>query len=286
MYCNATCAVGRAWGTLRGMSEITRRIRERRQALGISQTELGRRAGVTLKQVWKWEVGRDVPSAVRIESIAAALGVSPDWLLRGEEIHYRGASGFAKMEMKMYELQQEFDRLRYRTPLPASKPIKTGEVEQGAVPAMHELPVLANIAANYQLAYAQSKELEQVEANFAKKNHYCLLVRGQSMRPNIYEGDVLVVESVNYLLEPYEEARGPADKRLWKSLKGEIVCAMVDDDEPVLKRMRISDRRDTGFKIVLQGDNPASEPIEITKEQRLRVVGIVRRILRDPRNTG
>ncbi|MGD0094347.1 MAG: S24 family peptidase, partial [Planctomycetota bacterium] len=263
------------------MSEITRRIRERRQALGISQTELGRRAGVTLKQVWKWEVGIDVPSAIRIESIAAALGVSSDWLLRGENIHPAGTADFARIEFKLHELQDELDRLKYKTP-PAKppKPVPAGEVQASALPAMHDLPVIANIAANYQPAFAQGKELAQTEASFSKKKHYCLLVRGQSMRPNIYEGDTLVVEHVDYVLEPYDETRGPADKNFWKGLKGEIVCAMVDDDEPVLKRMHLSDRKDTGFKIVLQGDNPASEPIEITKENRLRIVGIVRRILR------
>jgi len=264
-------------------SEITARIRERRIALGISQTELGRRANVTLKQVWKWEKGIDTPSASRIESIAAALDVSPTWLLQGGKTSVGGPGGFSKLERKLSELQEELDRLKYKAR--PSKPLKTGELEEHELPALHELPVLANIAANYQPAFAQSKELAQVEVRFSKKNHYCLLVKGQSMRPNIYEGDIVVVEAVDYLLEPYDESRGAADKALWKSLKGEIVCASVDDDEPVLKRMHISERRDTGFKIVLQGDNPASEPLEISKEQRLRIVGIVRRIVRDPRST-
>jgi SOS-response transcriptional repressor LexA len=264
-------------------SEITDRIRERRIVLGISQTELGRRAGVTLKQVWKWEKGIDTPSSIRIEAISAALDVSPSWLLQGGKTGLGGPGGFSKLEHKLNELQEELDRLKYKAP--PRKPLKTGEVEEQELPGLHELPVLANIAANYQPVSVQSKELAQVEATFPKKNHYCLQVKGQSMRPNIYEGDTLVVEAVNYLLEPYDEARGPADKAFWRTLKGEIVCASVDEDEPVLKRMHISERKDTGFKIILQGDNPASEPIEITRENRLRLVGIVRRIVRDPKNT-
>lgn len=268
------------------MNEITRRIRERRQALGISQTELGNRAGVTLKQVWKWEAGRDVPSATRIEAIAKALSVSPSWLINGKEPGQGvGPQDFLKIERKMSELQKELERLK-QPPQRGRRPaIKTAEVEELNFPALHPLPILAKIAANYQPAYAQNKEFAPVDLKYSRKNHYCLMVRGQSMRPNIYEGDILVVQSVDYLLEPYEEARGPADKNMWKSLKGEIVCASVDDEEPVLKRVRLSERKDTGFKIVLQGDNPASEPIEITKEHRLRVVGIVRQIIRDPKNT-
>ena len=264
-------------------NEITDRIRERRKELGISQTELGRRASVTLKQVWKWEKGIDTPSASRIESIAAALDVSPAWLLQGGKIQPGGGGDYSKIERKLNELQEELDRLKYKSP--PRKPLKTGEVEELELPALHELPVLAKIAADYQPAFAQSTELAQVEVQFAKKNHYCLLVKGQSMRPSICEGDIVVVEAVNFVLDPYDEMRGPADKALWKSLKGEVVCAMVDEDEPVLKRMHFSDRRDTGFKVILQGDNPKSEPIEISKEHLLRLVGIVRRIIRDPKTT-
>ncbi|MGD0091724.1 MAG: S24 family peptidase [Planctomycetota bacterium] len=265
------------------MSEITRRIRERRQQLGISQTELGRRSGVTIKQVWKWEKGIDDPSSNKIEGIAKGLGVTSSWLLTGEDSYTSTKRDFTRVVGKLNELQQELQRMEAQAPQRGQ--IKTAEVEESDVPALHDLPVLANIAADYQPAFALSKEAAEVEAIFPRKNHYCLLVRGQSMRPNIYEGDILVVESVNYVLEPFDETVGPADRDFWKGLKGEIVCASVDDDEPVLKRMHISDRKDTGFKIVLQGDNPASEPIEITKEHRLRIVGIVRRITRDPKNT-
>jgi len=268
------------WGM---KTEITDRIRERRTALGISQTELGRRSGVTLKQVWKWEKGIDMPSSARIEAIAAGLGVTPSWLLQGNKPRLGGAGDLTKLERTLGELQQELDHLKYKAP--PEKTFKTGETEARELPGHHDLPVLANIAANLKPGSVQSREAEQAEDKFSKRNHYCLLVRGQSMRPNIYEGDTLVVEAVNYLLEPYDEIRGPADKAFWKSLKGEIVCASVNEDEPVLKRLHLSDRKDTGFKLVLQGDNPASEAIEITKETRLRIVGIVRRILRDPRNT-
>lgn len=63
--------------------------------------------------------------------------------------------------------------------------------------------------------------------------------------------------------------------------RGAIYCSPMSIGERI-RASRISERKDTGFKIILQGDNPASESIEITRADRLRVVGIVRKIMRDP----
>lgn len=56
--------------------EVGRRIRERRIALGMSQTELGRLAGVKFQQIQKYESGANRVSASRLYTIAAALGVT------------------------------------------------------------------------------------------------------------------------------------------------------------------------------------------------------------------
>ncbi|MFP4043968.1 MAG: helix-turn-helix domain-containing protein [Rhodosalinus sp.] len=55
--------------------EVGRRIRERRTTLGMSQTELGRLAGVKFQQIQKYETGANRVSASRLYTIAAALGV-------------------------------------------------------------------------------------------------------------------------------------------------------------------------------------------------------------------
>ena len=56
-------------------TEVGRRIRERRVALGMSQTELGRIAGVKFQQIQKYETGQNRVSASRLWAIAAALHV-------------------------------------------------------------------------------------------------------------------------------------------------------------------------------------------------------------------
>ena len=55
---------------------IGRRIRLRRRLLGLNQSELARRIGVTFQQVHKYETGQSGVTAARLFAIAEALGVS------------------------------------------------------------------------------------------------------------------------------------------------------------------------------------------------------------------
>ncbi len=54
---------------------VGQRVRARRAALGMSQTELGRRIGVKFQQVQKYESGQNRVSASRLWAIAEALDV-------------------------------------------------------------------------------------------------------------------------------------------------------------------------------------------------------------------
>ncbi len=54
--------------------EVGRRIAIRRLALGLSQTALAERAGVSFQQVQKYESGMNRVSASRLHRIALALG--------------------------------------------------------------------------------------------------------------------------------------------------------------------------------------------------------------------
>lgn len=56
---------------------VGRRIGDRRSAMGLSQTALSQRLGVSPQQVQKYEAGANRISASRLSDIAAALGVAP-----------------------------------------------------------------------------------------------------------------------------------------------------------------------------------------------------------------
>ena len=56
-------------------------IREHRERLGITQSALAMRAGMLSQNIYLYEAGKKVPSAVRLRKIAEALGVSMDEIL-------------------------------------------------------------------------------------------------------------------------------------------------------------------------------------------------------------
>lgn len=53
------------------------RIAARRSAMGLSQSALAQRIGISPQQVQKYEVGANRISASRLAAIAAALGIAP-----------------------------------------------------------------------------------------------------------------------------------------------------------------------------------------------------------------
>jgi transcriptional regulator with XRE-family HTH domain len=59
------------------------KIRFRRNLVGISQTELGDRIGVTFQQVQKYERGINRIGASRLTKICDVLQVTPAWLFEG-----------------------------------------------------------------------------------------------------------------------------------------------------------------------------------------------------------
>lgn len=62
------------------------KIKARRKALGLTQTELGEKLGVQKNAVSKWECGRvdDIPGS-KIRAMAALFGVAPSYLIDDEE---------------------------------------------------------------------------------------------------------------------------------------------------------------------------------------------------------
>ena len=58
---------------------IGRRIRSRRRILGLNQSDVARRIGVTFQQVHKYETGQSAVTAARLYAIATALGVTFDY---------------------------------------------------------------------------------------------------------------------------------------------------------------------------------------------------------------
>lgn len=68
------------------MVALGARIRERRAVRDLTLDELAKRAGTTKGFLSQVENGKSQPTAQRLLGLATALGVSADWLLKGEAL--------------------------------------------------------------------------------------------------------------------------------------------------------------------------------------------------------
>ena len=118
------------------------------------------------------------------------------------------------------------------------------------------IPILGTIAAGRPIEAVEDKEnitLSELVPN--GDDHYILKVRGKSMvEDHIDDGDMVVVE------------------RRQTAHNGEIVVAIVDDEEATLKRFY----REEG-RIRLQPSNSSLSPIY---PERVEIRGIVRGVIR------
>ena len=122
------------------------RVRMRRMMLGMSQEKLGERLGITFQQIQKYEKGANRVSASRLDQIAQALGVSPEFFYRteAEPLEPGSAAGGAALELtalfaksdavKLLRAFREIERPRVRRRL-----VKLAEAlaQQERAPTQH-----------------------------------------------------------------------------------------------------------------------------------------------------
>ena len=63
--------------------QVARRMRERRQVLGLSLQELAELVGVSYQQLNRYEIGRNRPSVGQLYLVAEALGVGIGYFFEG-----------------------------------------------------------------------------------------------------------------------------------------------------------------------------------------------------------
>lgn len=67
------------------MKTIGQRIKERRSALKYTQRSLGKQAGVAHVTISQWERDETSPRGDNLFKLAAALGVEPGWIIKGDD---------------------------------------------------------------------------------------------------------------------------------------------------------------------------------------------------------
>lgn len=216
----------------------------------MTQVDVAERLGVRQQAIASWESGTKNPEVPRLHQIAKLYGVSTDWLLTGKE-------------------SRPAERSR--------AVVEGGNAMIVELPRVHRLPVMRG-AADHRHVGGTGPDAVEANVRYDRAHHYCLRIVGSSMEPTLSEDDFVIVRKLSLYLPPLLEERGPSDPKVWRELHGKVIVALVNeapDEDRLVKRLRLNTRKHGGFHMLLAGDNPKSEPIEISPEHSLRVIGRV-----------
>lgn len=216
---------------------ISDRIFSRRSALGLSKTALAKAVGVADVSVGKWESGQNQPKGRYLNDLAAALGVSVDWLLTGKE---DGVTGVTELPFPGYR-----------------------NVEPAVIPQGGRVPILSYVqAGNWREMCEQASTFDgNVEYVMASVDigpcGFGLWLRGNSMAPQFNEGDLVIVD-------PDEQPR-----------PGDFVVAKNGCDEATFKKYRprgIDEHGQEVFELVPLNDD---YPPMYSDRQHIEIIGVM-----------
>lgn len=178
-------------------------IRNLRKQKGLTQTQLADELNVEFSNVSKWELGKNDPSKELIAKMAKLFNVSIEYLLGITD-----------------------------NPTPDTLPTATVKI-----------PLLGNIAAGQPIeAIENVEDYVYISEDMARRGTYfALKVKGNSMEPRIYEGDIAIIRHQAMVNN------------------GEIAAVKVNGDDVTLKKVEyVKD----GVKLI--GLNPSFTPLFYT----------------------
>lgn len=215
------------------MIDIGAMIRQLRDERGFTQEALGNMINTTKQTISNYENNRRTPDYETLEALADVFNVPMSFFLTKEE--------------------QEIELARIRT---------ESILPSGAIPAqsLTMIPVVGCVRGGPGgLAYEDRIGEEPALIRGRAEEYFYLKVVGDSMSPDINEGDLALVH-----IQPNAES-------------GELVVAIIDEEEGTIKKLI----KKSGA-LVLQAFNSAYPPRIFTGEEMnsVRIVGKVVRTVR------
>lgn len=202
-------------------SSCAERIKLALSLKDLSQSELCRMTEISKSTMSQYLSGKYEPSQLKTEIIARALNVSEAWLMG-------------------YDVPME------RT---ISKNSKKGV----------KIPVLGEVIAGVPIeAIEDILDYEEISEDMASQGEYfALKVKGDSMEPIFYAGDIVIVRQ-----QPTADS-------------GDIVIVLVNGDESTIKKLKITDDG-----LMLIPANPVYEPMYYTRKQVIELpVSIIGKVV-------
>ena len=206
---------------------IGERIRIAREKIGISQSELARKIGVKPQAVQAWEAGRNGPSRKRIPTLASELHISEEELEFGRRVTVLSTGEAPK------DYNQPSDTIQREEPFPVDKYVFVPRYE-------------AKISAGGGYHNGDHVEISKTHAfrkDWIRKNNWreedlCVVeASGHSMEPKISDGDVLLVNMADKVLQSGEvyvlsfPGEGIRAKRFHRTADGRVKISSDNPDK-------------------------------------------------------
>ena len=207
-----------------------------RNEKGFSQEQLAKVLHVSKSTVAMWETGQRLPSVEKYEEIADYFNVDMDFLYGRTSIKRRALFDESGSEYVNSKLVTSISRKN-----------------QGVI-----INVLGRVAAGIPIdAVTDIIDTEEISLEMARTGEFFgLQIKGDSMKPKISDGDVVIVRQQN------------------DAESGDIVIATINGDEATCKRIR---KYRDGIELV--SNNPCYEPMFFSNEEienkPVRIIGRV-----------
>lgn len=231
------------------------RVKHYREALGLSQAELARRAGFTSRSaINKIESGHSQVSISRIKPLAQALGVHEQRLLYDDEDLRK------RIDPTMLEFfDDDLNALLNAADSMSVSPEMLGRMNDMKIPKnlipiqklnKHAVPVIGEVAAGQPIL---AEETHDMYVDGPEKADYALRVAGDSMKPTFLDGDLVYIKAT-------------------PEVPNGTIAVVLIDDSATLKHVYRAEKT-----LTLISDNPKYTPmvIDLTEHEYVRILGVV-----------
>lgn len=238
------------------MTKVTSLLTRFRTRAGLNKSEVAAKlpgaspgTTVTWATVDQWEKGHRVPTFERVDQLATVFKLSPN-----EHGELRVAVARARSKGNEAPIEEMLRAAVSRANHDAPQPERRGF-----------LPLLGAIPAGPPIAVAQAEETFPVLEHLAKSDRYVLRVIGDSMSPDIRDGDLVLIQ--------YADSEDP------RTYNG-MACVVLLDGESTLKFVEVSDAGSGVTVVILKGGRPDYPTTTfVLGTRRFRIQGVLLEIV-------